>query len=122
MKTRAAELRQRDRRILIWSLSIAVVFHIALFLFWPTMEVEPLPTPPAQVQAGSSKGTERSRESPQTESSKLTGFSTFPPDARRSAKKVGHPHKDAFGSESGPRDTQIFRRSRTVRAMNVRTR
>ena len=43
MKTRSAKLRERDRRVLAWSLAIAAVLHVAVFLLWPEFEVEPLP-------------------------------------------------------------------------------
>ena len=41
-RTRSAELREQNRRVLAWSLGIAVVIHVAAFIFWPETPVEPL--------------------------------------------------------------------------------
>jgi hypothetical protein len=43
MKTRAQELRERDRRVLRWSLGAAVLIHVAAFVLWPGFRVEDLP-------------------------------------------------------------------------------
>lgn len=48
MKTRAGERRRGERRVLLWSLLAAATLHVAAFLLWPAMAVEPLPG----VQAG----------------------------------------------------------------------
>lgn len=42
MESRAATHRARGRRVFLWSLGIAVALHVAAFLFWPEMPVEPL--------------------------------------------------------------------------------
>ncbi len=42
MKTRATELRRRHRKILMWSLGIAIGVHAAVFALSPTFEAEPM--------------------------------------------------------------------------------
>jgi len=52
MGTRGTELRRRDRRVILWSLAIAAVVHAAVFLLWPTMQIEPLAVEETLVEAG----------------------------------------------------------------------
>ena len=42
MKTRATELRRRHRKILMWSIGIAIGVHVAVFAFSPTFQAEPM--------------------------------------------------------------------------------
>jgi hypothetical protein len=42
MARRSEELRRRDRRVLMWSLTIAAALHVAVFLAAPKFRVEPL--------------------------------------------------------------------------------
>ena len=51
MKTRSAQLLGTHRRVLAWSLGIAVVLHLALFFLTPQFDVKPLPGSEAQRQA-----------------------------------------------------------------------
>jgi hypothetical protein len=39
-ESRSAELRQRHRRVSRWSLGIAVLLHVLVFMFWPGLRVE----------------------------------------------------------------------------------
>jgi hypothetical protein len=49
MKTRAERLRDKHRKIMLWSLAMAVVLHIALFALSPTFRTEPLNAPDLQL-------------------------------------------------------------------------
>lgn len=40
--SRSAELRDRNRRILVWSFAGAVLIHIVVFAMWPETPIEPL--------------------------------------------------------------------------------
>lgn len=51
MNSRGQDLRKRHNWILVWSIAIAGLFHVALFLLWPTMEVEPLPSTESSIEA-----------------------------------------------------------------------
>ena len=53
MSNRTTELRRRERRILIWSLTAAVGFHVLLFVFWPAWKVEPFPFSEFEPRSGS---------------------------------------------------------------------
>lgn len=46
MESRAAAYRARGRRVFLWSLGVAVAVHVAAFLFWPEMPVEPMTAGP----------------------------------------------------------------------------
>jgi len=50
MTSRRQELRKKHNRILFWSLTLAGLAHVALFLLWPTMEVEPMPAGESEVE------------------------------------------------------------------------
>lgn len=51
MKTRAAELRARHRTILGWSLGVAIVVHLAVFLLAPEFRTTPLASSDTDPQA-----------------------------------------------------------------------
>ena len=51
MTSRGQELKKKHNRILFWSLTAAGLAHVALFLLWPTMEVEPFPAGDSEVEA-----------------------------------------------------------------------
>lgn len=53
-RSRAAELRARDRSVLVWSLAIAALLHVAVFLFGPEFSVEATPFSDADVQTAGS--------------------------------------------------------------------
>ena len=40
--TRSVQLRQQGRRVLVWSLAVAAVIHVAVFALWPRTPVRPL--------------------------------------------------------------------------------
>ena len=42
MTTKGDEIRARERRVLAWSLAIAVFLHIAVLVLWPALRVGPL--------------------------------------------------------------------------------
>jgi len=42
MKTRSEELRDRNRKVFAWSLAIAAAIHVALFLWLPAFDAQPL--------------------------------------------------------------------------------
>ena len=54
MKTRYAQLRQRDRRVLLWSIAVAAILHVAAFVLWPAFQVEPWALRNVGVSPGSS--------------------------------------------------------------------
>lgn len=49
-RTRSEELRERNRRVLLWSLGVASVLHVAAFVLWPEYTVEPLTAPDAKLE------------------------------------------------------------------------
>jgi hypothetical protein len=50
-RSRSAELREKNRRVFAWSLGLAALIHIAVFVLWPGFRVEPLAGSGGQDQA-----------------------------------------------------------------------
>ena len=53
MSTRTTEMRRRERRVWIWSLTAAVVLHVIVFVLWPAWTVEPFPFSELELRSGS---------------------------------------------------------------------
>lgn len=56
MRSRSAELRKRERRVLAWSLVAAAALHVAVFVLWRGYRVEPL-TGSSDMRVGSGQTT-----------------------------------------------------------------
>jgi len=51
MRSRAAELRERHRRVFRISLGAAILIHVAVFALWPAFRTEPFPGSDREPQA-----------------------------------------------------------------------